>query len=933
MHPGEVVSTDRIVDIVWNGQPPATVVKTLHNGITYLRNVLPGRAAIVASRPGYRLELPGEATDVERAQALIRQPADGADHVRRAAQLRSALSLWRGKSLSDVASVDWLHEQGMRLEQLRMDGTQALVDVRLDLGEHEQLVPELEQLTNEHPYRENLHRQLMLALYRCGRQADALQAYQRLRRSVVDELGIDPSPDLRTLETAILRQDAGLRLPAPAVTVTGRPAADAVPAQLPLAAHTFIGRTAELTQLDAAPAASWALPITVVSGTAGVGKTALAVHWAHRVATHFPDGQLYIDLHGFDPSGVALESAEVVRRFLQALGVAADQIPADADAQAALYRSRLFGKRVLVVLDNARDSAQVGPLLPGAPTCLVVVTSRRPLTALVAAHGAVHVNLDVLGIADARTLLARRIGTDRVATEPDAVDEIIEYCARLPLALAILAARAATSPGTPLHSLAADLRNSRDRLDTLTTDDPNGDVRAVFSRSYRALTAAAARLFRLLGLHPGPDVTGPAAASLAGLTRSAVGSSLAELVQANLVIEYKAGRYKLHDLLRAYATEQAHAYDSPEQRQLAVHRIIDHYLRTTDAATRIRYAHRPGVDLEPAMPGITPETFTGRADALAWLVAEQPTLLAIVDLAAGAGLDTRVATLTRSITTFLHKQEHWHDLIGVQEGALAVAVRLGDRLHQADAHRWMGYADIRLRRLPQAHTQLRHALALFEGAGDIDGQAAVHHNLTMMHSDQGHFAQAVRHAERALALWTSIDNKIGRALALNALGCNHARLGNHRKALTLCSEALALQVKLDDPDWAADTRHSIGYALHCLGHHAEALQYYEQALAQIRDSRRPHTEAEYLITIGDVHQATGDTGQAREAWKQALSILHRLQHPSAATVRDRLSALGTSHQRLTRRTAKIEAAKPEQSECNPPEAPHEYPTAAPGEAA
>ncbi len=463
LHGGQVVSNDRLADAVWGRTAPLTSLNTLQSHVSYVRTLLGGQAAILARAPGYVLELGDDGTDVRLAERLLRQGTQAADPVQGARDLREALALWRGRPLADLAGLPWLEEQAERLDLLGEQIGRALSEARLAAGEHLQLVPELERMAAGHPLDEQVHAQLMVALYRSGRQADALSAYQRLRHTLAEELGLFPGPALRELETAILRQDPSLDAPAPAASLRpAGPAAPAaspqpVPAQLPPPVAEFAGRGAELGRLDSIlPGATQGVPpdragvvVSLITGTAGVGKTALAVHWAHRVAAQFPDGQLYVNLRGFDPGGPAVDPGQALRGFLDAFAVAPEQIPDSLDDQAALYRSLLAGRRVLVVLDNARDAEQVRPLLPGSPGCLASVTSRNHLTGLIANPGAHLLNLDLLSPAEARELLVRRLGAVRADREPDAVEEIIAGCARLPLALTIAAARAATSPGFP----------------------------------------------------------------------------------------------------------------------------------------------------------------------------------------------------------------------------------------------------------------------------------------------------------------------------------------------------------------------------------------------------------------------------------------------------------------------------------------------------
>jgi DNA-binding SARP family transcriptional activator len=539
LHGGEVVSTGRLVDLVWGDAARPTAVNTLQAHVSYLRGVLGSKDAIRARPPGYVLDAGADGTDVQLAERLLRQGIRSADPVQGARVLGTALALWRGRPLADLAGLPWLEEQAERLELLGVEVKLALSEARLAAGEHLALVPGLEQLADERPLDEQIRAQLMLALYRGGRPADALAVYRRLRLTLDEELGIDPGHGLRDLEAAILRQDPGLDAPWTATSPPLTSPRVPTPAQLPSALSAFAGRDTELASLDAIlPVADeadsgrpGAVIIAALSGTAGVGKTTLAVHWAHRVSARFPGGQLYVNLKGFGPGGEALDPSEAARGFLEAFGIPAVRIPADLPGRAGLYRSVLAGKQVLVVLDNARDVEQVRPLLPGSAGCLALVTSRNHLTGLVAAEGAHPLALELLSAADARDLLIRRLGASRVTREPAAVDDIITRCARLPLALSIAAARAATSPGFALAVFAAELREATRVLDPFDGGDLATDIRTVFSWSYGTLSPAAARLFRLLGLHPGPDIGLAAAASLAAIRPDQVRAPLAELIR------------------------------------------------------------------------------------------------------------------------------------------------------------------------------------------------------------------------------------------------------------------------------------------------------------------------------------------------------------------------------------------------------------------
>jgi tetratricopeptide (TPR) repeat protein len=671
------------------------------------------------------------------------------------------------------------------------------------------------------------------------------------------------------------------------------PPASTGPAQLPADVAGFVGRTGALAQLDAlvdtVGRQRTAVVISAVSGTAGVGKTALALHWAHRVRHRFPDGQLYINLRGFDPTGTVMTAAEAIRQFLDALAVPPQRIPADPSAQADLYRTQLADKTMLVVLDNARDADQVRPLLPAARGCLVLVTSRNRLASLIAAEGAHPLPLDLLTADEARELLARRIGRARVSAEPEAVDELIAACSRLPLALAIVTATARLDPHLSLASVASQLRDSRGRLDVLSTGDSAAtDVRAVFSWSYEALGDASARLFRLLGLHPGPDFSIAAAASLAALPIEQVRAVLDELAAAHLVIQHATGRYMMHDLLRTYVTDLTHAIDSEHVRRGATRRILDHYLNTAYAADRLLDPNRDAISLPPPEPGTLPENLGGHQQALDWFIVEHDVLLAAVDVATAAGLDAYTWQLAWSLYDFLHLRGHWHDQARIQRAAVAAARRLADTTAQARAHRSLANAYTWLGDLDDAHTELQRALDLTIRAGDQIGQAHTHHVLAYLCERQGHPQDALTHAQQALDLHQSTGHRHGQALALNAVGWYHTLLGNHQECLDHCQQALALHRELGNRSGQADTLDSLGRAHDHLGQHEDALICYQHAIDLFGEVGDRYGQAEALTHLGDAHNSANNTHAAREAWQQALAILDELGHPDADPVRDRL---------------------------------------------
>ncbi|WP_433231964.1 ATP-binding protein [Micromonospora sp. CA-248260] len=684
--------------------------------------------------------------------------------------------------------------------------------------------------------------------------------------------------------------------PAPAGTPPPQPGGrtpEFVPRQLPATVRHFAGRSAALatlTALLAEPAGPpGTVPISTICGTAGVGKTTLAVHWAHQVTDRFPDGQLYVNLRGYDPDAPALAPAEAVAGFLEALAVPPERIPVGLASQAALYRSLLADRRMLVLLDNARDADQVRPLLPSSPGCLVLVTSRNQLPGLVTAEGARPLLLDLLSPAQGRELLSRRLGAVRVAAEPQAVDRIVAAAAGLPLALAIVAARAATHPDFPLARLAAELTATRGALDAFSGGEAGSDVRAVLSWSYRGLDPVAAGLFRALGTHPGPDVSVAAAASLAALSTAEVRRPLAVLTRANLLTEHTPGRYTLHDLLRAYAVESALQTDSAGLRRAALGRLLDHYLHTAYAAALLLHRHRDDIDLPAALPGATVVEPADRDEAWAWLAAEHRALLAAIDLAAEHGWPTHAWQLAWSVNTYLDRVGAWPDQSRVQEVALRAATAAVDRDGQARAHRNRAVACLRLGAYDEAHDHLERSRHLYAELGDRVGGGRTELNLGILAERQGDHRRALEHAQRAHRLFEAAGHAQGQANALNNIGWYHIQLGDHARALDYCGRALAQQQQTGNRYWEAHAWDSLGYAHHHLGRHREAIDCYRHALALWREAGERYFEAVTLMHLGDSQQAAAEPDVARVAWRHALEVLDRLGHPDAAQVRERLA--------------------------------------------
>ncbi|MBB5868836.1 tetratricopeptide (TPR) repeat protein/transcriptional regulator with XRE-family HTH domain [Allocatelliglobosispora scoriae] len=664
-----------------------------------------------------------------------------------------------------------------------------------------------------------------------------------------------------------------------------------IPRQLPADVFRFTGRAAHLAELDAllhSPGPSPTVVVSALSGTAGVGKTALAVHWAQRVSARFPDGQLYVNLRGFDPSGPPMSVTEAVRGFLDAFGVDAQRIPLSVEAQVGLYRSLIADRRVLVLLDNARDADQVRPLLPGSPGCLTLVTSRNQLASLVVTEGARPIILDLLSQREARQLLANRLGGPRVLAEPEAVDQLIERCACLPLALAIIAARASTRPSLSLAVLAQELLDTQGRLDPFAGDDAVVDVRAVFSHSYQDLSAAAATMFRLLGGYPGPDIAAPAAASLAAVPLPAARAMLAELVSANLLHEHVPGRYTCHDLLRAYAGEQSRAADTEADRRAATRRLLDHYLQTANAAALMIYAQRDPIMLVPPADGVTAELVSGQENARAWFAAEHATMLAVIDQAADQGFAAHTWQLAWAIGDVLDWRGQWIDLAAVQATALRAAQQAGDIAGAAQAHRILARAYIRLGRWGDAATLLAEAVLLFDRVGDPVGQANSHIALSRVHEEHGDHRSALEQSQQALGLFRAAGHQAGQARSLNAVGWYHALLAEYEAAVDCCEQALALHRAMGSRLGQAPAWDSLGYAHQHLGHHQEAIACYQSSIELYREVGDRFHEGDTLVHLGDNYQQSGAADLAQLSWRQALEIFTALNHPAAEDLRRKL---------------------------------------------
>lgn len=896
---GGTVSAQSMCEALWDSSPPPNAAAVMRTYVMRLRTALgPLRGRVVRRPSGWAVVLCGadelDLTEVERLRSAARAAAEAGDWERVSALLRAALSHWRGEPLADVPSAALTRRDAGRLAELRLQLTLARIDADLELGRHTELMPELRRLAVDHPLHEHIRVQLMIACYRCGNQAAALDVYRDAHRSLAEELGVAPGFELRETHRRILAADRDLNVPAAAVTLVPQPppsrAGDVavpfvIPRQVPGGTRHFAGRTEELKALsalaDSAGQAGTAVVVAAVGGTAGVGKTALVVHWAHQVADRFPDGQLYADLRGWDPAADPaadpVAPADLIMRFLDALGVPAGQVPADAEARQALYRSMLADRRMLIILDNARDAAQVRPLLPGGSSaCMVVVTSRSRLASLVAAEAACPMPLDVLTADEAAEMLARRLGAERVTAEPDAAREVSELCARLPLALAITASRAALHPDMPLTMLAAELRDASARPAALDAGE-GVSVETVFAWSYDHLPEAAKRMFRLLGIHPGPDITVAGAASLAAVGLGQAAALLGRLTEAGLLTEHASGRYRFHDLLRDYAACRTRAEDGEQREQAALHRCMSHYLHSAQMAIlMMRPCHVTSAPAPP-LPGVLPEVAEDFGQAMAWFAAEEEVLTALVDLAAATGFDAQGWQLAIALGLYYERRGHADDALAIRLTALAAARRLGDRSARAQAHCHSGTTLVRVGAYKDAENHYLQALDLYRELGDSTGQALVHLGLAFWADEQGRPREALTHAFSSLALSRSTQDLGLQANALNNVGWFRARLGDYEQALGYCTESVSMHRAVPDRYHGALALDSLGYVQSHLRLHAEAIASYEQALAMLRQIDARGAEAVVLTNLGDAYEAAGEPGLAAQTRQRAQVIRDELK--------------------------------------------------------
>ncbi|MEV0391060.1 BTAD domain-containing putative transcriptional regulator [Nonomuraea sp. NPDC050643] len=884
------VSRERLVAALWE-DPPASALPNLLTYIGGLRRALPPTARLLTEETGYLLETAVEEVDLlqfEQAIRLARSATEEGDLRAAIRQYERALSMWRGKPAAGTRLAGPMLARLTELQERQATARLDWAEAKLALGQPAEVIDELRLLVAGQPLHERAWHSLMLAHAQAGQRDKALETFQHARAALIDKLGIEPGEDLQRLQAAILAGTMPGSEPAPWTPIC----------QLPADIEHFSGRDAELATLDgylpiADEEPSHTATTCVISGTGGVGKTSLAVHWAHRVRDRFPDGQLCIDLRGFSPAAVSMPATEAVRILLGLLQPSHPRIPASFDEQIGLYRTLLTGRRVLVLLDNAREPDQVRPLLSPSPESLTLVTSRTALTGLIATGGAHLVRLRPLSDAQAGQLLERRLGHDRVAAEHEATKDIIRTCAGLPLALGIVAARAIFNADLPLAALADELQADTTRLDALQTEELSTDLREVVGSSYHVLAPQAAETFACLGLAPGPDISLSAAANLIGHPVAHTRTLLRTLETAHLLHQHLPGRYRMHDLVRLYAIERAGIDLRAQGRAAAVRRLVDFYLHTSYAADRLLSPQRRGaIELDAPTPGCLPHPLADAAAAQDWFGAEHPCLLPAQRLAAEHGLSIAAWQLAWTLDTFHMSHNLLQSCVAVWRVASSAVEHQNDPAVRALVHRLLGRAYARAGHHAQSLPHFTEALALYEKSGDDAGQAYVRHTLALACGQRGDHEQALVHVEHALRLYRAVGDAVGEAHVLNSLGWGHALLADFATAQRHCEQALALHRRHGDRPGEAATLDSLGYIAHHTGHHAQALDCYHRAITLWRETGNANHEAEILSHLADSYHVLGRHAEAAQAWSQALAI-YQAQRRTAKVkhIQARLDAL------------------------------------------
>ncbi len=903
VHPGQLVPTDVLIEEVWPSSPPASASNTISVYIHHLRRLIgdtDGRV-LVTRPPGYQVVLGRGELDAEqftRLVALGRQALPDGAPSRAVDLLTEALGLWRGRALADVPPAQLIDAEVRRLEESRVEAQELRAEASLACGRYAEMIPELRRLLADQPMREKLWALLIRALYGAGRQAEALEVYEEARRKIADELGVDPGPELRQLYQQILDADSDQTLLILGSPGAGQapPAAYQPPMQLPADITDFTGRSGQVERLrglltdTGAGSNPGAVRVALVVGAGGLGKTALAVHTAHLLASEYPDGQLYANLHG---ATQATDPAEVLARFLRALGAEPANIPLGEEERSAHYRTSLAGKKVLIVLDDARDAAQVRPLLPGSASCAVLVTARRRLPELA---GTRVLDLDVLPLDEARTLFVLVAGQERAQAEPAATDDVLAACAGLPLAIRIGGARLAARGNWTVRTLADRLADERRRLDELRAG--NLAVRASFEVSFASLPGPEfpggvdpARAFRLLGLWTGSSFSLAAAAALLGEDEDAVADALDVLVDAHLLETRAPDRYRFHDLLRVYAADRARTQETEQVQQTAITRLLTWYSHSIEAAAAVISAHHPRVPLGPLPDAVHPLEFASLEWALAWCEAERAGLTAATRLAAEVRLHQIAWKLPAAAMSFYYRRSYWGDWVATHQIGLASARAIADRLGEAWMLNSLGMA-YGVQRMEESIGCFEQALAIYRELGDEQGEARAANNVAQAYVDLRRFEDALSAAQRSLAIQRLQGNRYLEGVTLGIQGRASRELGRYEKAIGDLEKALGIFRELGQQYGEADSLTDMGDTSLCLGQVDDAIARLRESLAIRREIGDVHGEAATLRLLGLALDRAGDSAQARDLLTEAVRLFEdRGDQVEAGAARTALAAI------------------------------------------
>ena len=915
LNPGQVVSTDRLIGEVWPEKAPTTATNLVSVYVHRLRRLIgdaEGRI-LVTRAPGYQILLGPEDLDTQRFAALTataKNELSRGDARHAVELLGEALALWRGRALTDVPPSALISAETDRLEESRIEAQTLRMEADLASGRHARVVADARRLLADHPLREELWSLLMRALHSSGRQAEALEAYGQAREVIADELGVDPGAELQRFYQQILAADASSEPPdtgpqaeadSPATGPLADSTGDSAPAlaatgplpqlaQLPADIPDFTGRAEhvrDLRDLLTGPRRAdspGAVAVAAVIGAGGLGKTTLAIHTAHLLREEFPDGQLYINLLG--AAQHPHSPGDVLARFLRDLGMNPARIPVSEEERSAQYRSRLTDRRVLIVLDDARDAAQVRPLLPGSASCAVLVTTRNWMPDLAGSH---FVDLDVLEPGDARTLFSGII-SPRAEAEPEATNEVLAACAGLPLAIRIAGARLASRGGWTVRAMAARLSDERQRLDELRVG--NLAVRASFEVSFASLSGSGhpggvdpPRAFRLLGVWPGPSIGLAAAAALLGQPESETAEALEILVDAHLLDSPVPDVYRFHDLLRVYAADRAREQETEEDRRNAITRVLTWYLHTMEAAARIISPQHTRVPLDAPPRLVRPLDFATLDEALNWCEAERPRLVAAVRLAAESGLHEIAWKMPAAAMSFFYRRSHWTNWVATHQIGLSSAREMGDGLAEAWMLNNLGMA-YGQQRMEDSVTCFEQALALYREVGDTQGETRAATNVANAYFELGRFSEALAAAQRSLAVQRQFGKRYGEGITLGILGGACSELAQYDEAIDYLQEALAIFGELGDQDSEANSLSDLGAAYLGRGGMDQAIGCLRDALAIRRDIGDRHGQALTLRRLGLTEQRAGNPREGRELLSEALRLLEELgDHAQSAQVR------------------------------------------------